>query len=474
VPAIDLSPADPDPVDDAEDDEDEDEGAGAPPSGGAGAAPEGGSAGGLTPEELGHLRAMARDGLEDIAALGALRRPLPDQPWTAGLRFERRLLENLDALFALAWPDGRGWDLLAEVQRYAGESLAADAGRAFARALVLGSVEGDDAVRAATLALRQAHPFSHAAYRDALSLAPSPAIAPAMRELLRDGDAALARLALEVLDARGEATFGAVVPLVRHADPSVAAAAARCLGRLPQRAAAAEVLQVLLDPDAAADLTAAAAEALLRLGDPAGLQFACRRLEADLAGERLPEAALLAHLRLVSLAGDARDVDLLSRCAGTTPAAIRRLGWAGHPALVDHLIAVLEAANEVREATGPWPHAAEIAASQALYRITGAELRDDPERGIEHASEDALAVEAPVWRRWWAEARPRAAVDRRTRFGRPLTLSAVLDELEADSLPGDRRDCELELAIMTRGAASLCVDDWVARQRARLAALRGG
>jgi uncharacterized protein (TIGR02270 family) len=481
VPAVDLSPSEPAPLDDDDDDDDDDDGdeaggageAALPPEGAA-AAREAAPAGGLTPEELGHLRAMARDCLEDIAALGTLRRPLHDRPWTAAQRFERRLLENLDALLALAWPGGGGWDLLDEVQRHAGESLVPDAGRAFARAFVLGAVEGADTVRAAVLALRQAHPFTRAAYGDALSLAPSPAIGPAMRELLRDGDPVLARLALEVLDARGEATFGAVVPLVRHADAAVAAAAARCLGRLPQRAAAAEVLEELLDVDADDALTAAAAESLLRLGEPTGLHFARRKLEAHLVDRRLPDAAHLAHLRLTALAGDPRDVDLLARVAGVTPAAIRRIGWAGHPALVDRLLAVLEAANEVRRATGPWPLAPELAASEALHRITGATLRDDPESGIEHASEDALAIEAPAWRRWWTEARPRFAGDRRYRLGRPLTPAAILDELEADSLPGDRRDGELELAIMTQGAASLRVDDWVARQRERLAVLRRG
>ena len=68
--------------------------------------------------------------------------------------FERRLLENLDALVALGQPvAARSVDVLAAAQRYAAEAVVADPMRAFARSFVLCCVEGEDTVRAAALAL---------------------------------------------------------------------------------------------------------------------------------------------------------------------------------------------------------------------------------------------------------------------------------------------------------------------------------
>lgn len=123
--------------------------------------------------ELAHLERIARDCMEEIGMLSNMRR-LRDHErfrWPAIQRFEQRILNDLDALLAMATPfyscvgheaRVRGVDVLDAVLRYSRDSPAIHEGRAFARAFVLGCVAGEDTVRALVLAaLELNHPLEH-------------------------------------------------------------------------------------------------------------------------------------------------------------------------------------------------------------------------------------------------------------------------------------------------------------------------
>lgn len=417
--------------------------------------------------EAEQARRLARDCMEDIAILGDLRRRGEREPWTAVARFEQRLLDNLDALVALArGPSGEG--VIEQLQRYAAETLFPDRGRAFALALVLGCLDGEDAVRAAVMALRHADPSTVEAYQAALSLGSSPAIGPAMERLLWGEKASSARLALEVLRHRREASLSVVAPLLDHPDPRVAAAAARAAAVAgvdgEHRAAVLPLLEPrLTDPDD--EVAVAAAEALLVLGAPAGLLGLRKRLkdEVDAPG-LMPRAARARATRLLALAGGPEDLELLLAAVRGDPPAAEALGWLGHPGAAEPLLELLERA-------APRGRAAQLVPARALHRLTGAGLR--PPGEIVEAIDDRLILEAAPWRALWEERRRALARPDRIRFGAPYTLAATVDELLRDEAPpAARREAALELAIALGPALRVEVDDWAARQRAALLGLR--
>ncbi len=402
-----------------------------------------------------------------VAELGVQRKPGPDRPWTFALGIEQELLAAADRA---AGPEGahQGQDLVARLDVIAPvEGL--DTGGAFARAFVLGSAREEEDGRPADAAARTLlapRAEARAACADALALAPSPAIGAAVARLLDGAAPALARATLGVLRFRRQAPYGAVVPLLAHPDAGVAAAAARCLGTVPQRRAAAAVLRHVLSRDPDDALALPAAEALLALGEPAGLVFVRAKLEAESAAPSLPDDARVAYLRLLGLAGDASDRDLFFRSVEPSARDATAVGWFGHPDLVDWLLDSLEAANEARHRKpGSLPTAFEAAAARALQRVLGPA-----------SSAPTPGADAGTWRALWASVRARSpstpAAPQKLRFGRPYTPAATLDELEAEALATSRADAALELAIVSAGASLVETDDWVARQRTLLAAAR--
>lgn len=410
--------------------------------------------GGPSAPWLVQLRRLARDALEEIGALGGLRGAEGDTPWSPALgRFEQRMLDDLDALasLSLASPIEGETDLRLDVARealaYAEDAFVADPVRPFARAFVLGCIAGEDAARAAVVALRQSHPDTHDAQRSALSLASSPAVDEAMRALAQHDDPALVRLALDVLRARGTATFDLAVVLVGHPDPGVRRRAAACLGPAPASPA---LLGRMIDDDADDEVAAAAAESLLILDLGEGIAALRRRLEGS------------AHhglFRLLAVAGGAHDAGRLAERLERSPDAAEALGWHGHPGHVERLI---EALGRSLDEPGQGPFHRATAA--ALRRITGVSVH--PDRG-------GLAAIRAFWGEHRARFEPDAASPRRHRLGRPYTPAASLDELGAEGVPGrDRETLALEVAIASRGASRLHVNGWVAAQREEIARLR--
>jgi len=189
--------------------------------------------------ELAQLERIARDCLEEIAVLGNLRGGCEPFDLEAMAGFEQRLLNSVDALIALgtgfelsarAGARYRGWSVLEYVVSWGRAAPALDPGRAFARALVLGSVDGKDSLRTAILTLKQSHPETFPVQARALALAPHPGIDAAMIALCADDDPKLCALAFEVLAARGCAALGAVMSVLEHPFAEVRLAAARCAG----------------------------------------------------------------------------------------------------------------------------------------------------------------------------------------------------------------------------------------------------
>jgi Arc/MetJ family transcription regulator len=400
------------------------------------------------------------DRLDAIAALGA-ERHAPEAPWTAAAAVEQRLIEAVERLLKL---EGSAARIAEEARRVA--SGGGDAKRAWSVALLLGSAPTFDAVEAAVSTLRCPHADLRAAAVEALGLSRNAAVGPAVARLLEDAAPAACAAALEVLRFRRQAPYAPCVVLLGHPDARVAAAAARCLGTVAERKAAAAVLRRVLGDDPDEVLALAAAESLLALGDPAGLAYVRGELEAESASPSLSDDVRVAFVRLLALAGDASDLELFFRSVEPSPRDAVAVGWFGHPDLVDWLIGSLETANEARRAGARGrgapgqaaPSSFELAATQALARIAGT-----PEGA------PAPGTEAAAWRSWWARTRARLTPGLKHRFGRPYTPEATLEELAGDASAATRAHAALELAIVA-GSASIETGDWVTRQKAAIAA----
>jgi hypothetical protein len=408
-----------------------------------------------------------RERLLAVASLGVERRPGPDRPWTGALPIEQDLLASVEAILATFADEGslvRGLDNVAP-------PFGLGASAALARALVLGSARGDAPAAAAARTLRDARPEARAAAADALSLAQSAAVGPAVVRLLDDAPAPVCAAALGVLRFRRQAPYGVAVLLLAHPDTGVAAAAARCLGVVQERRAAAAVLRHILSRDPADALALPVAETLLALGDPAGLVFVRDKLETESSSPSLSDDTRVAYLRLLGMAGDAADLELFFRSVEPGPRDAAAVGWFGHPDLLEWLLGSLDAANDARRTRGlgGGPSAFEGAAARALGRILGNPSAPDIAKGA--PSLEGLPVDAGFWRRVRAARLPGSA-PQKLRFGRPYTPAATLDELEIDAPPVTRTDAALELSIVSRGGALLETGDYVARQRAALDAAR--
>lgn len=427
-----------------------------------------------SPEEalvLEHLRAFCRDCLGDLASLGSLREPLPEMPWLVAEPFEERLLANLDALHALAAEPRalpEAFNVYEEVQRWAREAPVVDRGRELARALVFAGTAGEHALRAVLLTLKQAPPEVHGAYRDGFALSHHPAVPGLMRELLAESDTRLSLLALDVLSALHDVGVTEAAPLASHRDAGVRIAAARALGLSPDRPAAIELLRDCLEDEEDPMVAIAFARSLLRHRRPEGLDWARRALEAEDIDEH--PARRLGCLELVALAGGPMDEESALAALGLSPRDARLAGMFGSAAMVPELIDSLGAANRLRRNTGPWVHPLEVAAAAALERITGAGLRDESESVVDYDQRAEPPLAAEVWSAWWRQNEALVPKGRKLRFGRPWEPRLTVSELAGPSRTEVRADLAFELAIAT-GEDRFDPNDWVARQRAELAAI---
>ncbi len=404
-------------------------------------------------------RRLARACMEDIAILSTLRRVPDGLPWTADLaRFEQRLLNNLDALAALWRDDALGAGAVEDVERYARSSPVPDAGRAFARALIFGSLEGASMAGRAAEGLAAAAPSVRPAVAEALALAPSPLIAPALESVVRSARGDVAALGLAVLRERREVPLRLAIARLDDDDGSVRRAAALALGAAGRGARRA--LERRLGEETDDGALAAVSRSLIALGAASGLELARGRLRGALASGASSAGA---WLPLVAIAGAADDADLLEG-ALSDPAGPAALGWHGHVDHVDPLIDALAAAEAQAGSRSDEGEARRLELARALLRITGAEL---------DAPEGEIAPSAAAWREHWDAQRHRFDRRRRYRLGAPYTPHALLAELACDGVPPSlREEAELELARLFGAPTAFRAGDWIARQLAALASLQ--
>ena len=413
------------------------------------------------------LRRLARELMEEVGTLGGLCSPGPARAWSRGVvSFEERLLAAFDALVSLGQPiasiDGNDlrFDVLGELLAYSNAIEVPDPARAFARTFVLSCVEGEDRVRAAVVALEQAHPATYPAHRDAFILGSSPSIGPAMLRLCEDASAPILRVALDVLTARRESTVSVISPLLEHPDAGVRVRAVRCLGVAVDRNAAFSMLAQVIGEDTDTRVASAAMRALVRRGEPYGLESARQVLRSNRTDQgELHSDARLDILELVGITGNAADGPVLQAALAYRPREAEALGWHGSPGHVDPLLAALQNAIST---PGKKLFCAGI--TRALERITGANIVD--------ASGDPWP-DPNAWKTYWTENRARFTPTLRYRFGRPYLPIASLVELSTDgTIMADRELCIVEMDAITAGGAELDVRRWTALLDAGLNRLR--
>ena len=436
----------------------------------------------------------ARECFDEVAMIGMQRAPLLGDPWRGALVLEQRMLSAIDAVAALGGP------AIARVERLAVDSPAKDPTRGFAAAMILGCIDGRDALGAVERVLRHlgpADPAVAAHVAGALELAPHPLLPQLLRSLFADPDPAVRALAITVLAYRGMATLGELASAARDPSPAVAAAAlpALALARGPDLAAAIEPARAHDDPA----LREAAWSALALSGSP----YASDAIGAELDGPLCARAAVA-----LAIVGDERDAArLLDRArSAPSPGLVNALGWAGAPEAVPLLVDLLRHDDPV----------VQLGAAHALDRITGAGLLDDVEVPPEtiavpdveepdvgepkpptlarevsdrrdlpsEGSPDTITqptIEPTRWRSWWSERGEGFLFGRRYRRGSLFAASVSQWELDALPLtPGERRLLQRELVIRTGQLVRFDPHDFVAVQEeaiaewGKLARLHGG
>jgi len=321
----------------------------------------------ITEEGFAHRR--ARDFFEEVAMLGSQRTPQLGDAWRSIEFLERRMLTAVDAIATLGEP------ALRQVEELVVDSPAKDPARAFAATMILGCIEGRDALAAAERViyhLSAADPEVARYSAEALKIVPHPHVGLTMRTMLAESDEAYRTLAIDVLAARGEASLEELLRSASDPSPSVAAIA------LPALALAApsepQLSPLLLHAAANEELAPAAWLAMALCGHP----HSTHAPRAALGGPDEAQAALA--LALVC-DHDIAQLLLERLVAAPTPGLATAVGWAGSPAAVEPLIALLTHDDED----------VSTAAAYALDRITGAQLYEEAE--IE--PEEVIIPDAP-------------------------------------------------------------------------------
>ncbi len=413
--------------------------------------------------EVGLVRRLCRDALEEIGAMANLRDVEGTDAWHDGISgFDARLLENLDLLFGACHgePDVGA---LRRTRSYAESGGVVDAGRAFAWPFVAACTRGGAALWDAHGFIEKVPEPLHEYVVMALSLGSSDAIVEFSEHLCRHTDPRLAAIGAQVLYRRREVSMGVFPTLLRHGDPWVRACAARGLGVAENREQAAEVVRRALATEFEDEVYAALLESLCRL-DVRGTVATARD---DLA--RGPSAHGPASRKraatVVAMFGDPGDERLLLEVLDAQPALALPLSWAGRLRMVSPLIKLLPR-QDLQVASRDGRRALSLPAL-ALFRITGALLPADAE-----ASGHRPTSSVESWQTWWQANRERFDADQRLRCGRALTLGAILDELEAtDHVPHVVRE-ELALELFVHADVDVTVRAWSGVQAAALRSAR--
>lgn len=420
--------------------------------------------------ELDFVHDKTRECFEEVCLIGTQRAPLLGDPWRSSLGLEKRMLAAIDSIAAM------GPRAVARIEPLVRDSPITDPARLFGACMVLGCIEGRDALGAIERLVlsRLDDPACAAQVAAGLQLATHPLLPLMLRTWLGHPEASHRAVAIDVLGYRGLASSDELVRATAD-DPRVRAVALPwyALGADPGVRSAVE--EALTSDDAA--LREAGARGLAASGHPHAASTLARMLENDAdVAETVPW-----YLALVG-AGDDAGVLLERAVATPTRALIQAVGWAGAGSAVPRLMALLRHKKaDIR-----------LAAAYALDRITGAGLWEEAEVMAEeievpdvpdpllpddgspqptgHEDRDPPEQPAPEtierpttdvqrWSEWWQERRDHFAPDKRYRRGYPYSPLISLRELDGvwPATPVERRNLQLELVVRT-GSTAVRVD----------------
>jgi hypothetical protein len=402
------------------------------------------------------LRRVARDCLEDIAALRNLRLPIPTETWLDQAPFEQRLLDNIDAFVAL------GQDALPSVTLFHAEAAAPDPSRAFAIALTLGCIEGTDTVDVAIATMKQSAPEELPGWTEGFILAPSPSIDAELPSLLDAPNPMLVNVALGVLGPRGTLPPDAPERVLSRRDPSLVSLLAHALGHALPKTKALTTLANIADDPASEALLPVVWRALVRRGDGEARQ---RLRNAIRAKQHVADATWL-----LALSGRGDDIGLMQEglALGPTPRLVRAIARHGHVDAIPALIALLDTKDE--ELLPAVAASLDFLTNAGLVEVK--QVKWSPESEATRAVRIPIADRAP-WEKWYASTKTRLDPRFKLRHGLPFTPSMIVDELEAAGPAELREEAALELVIATNAGLRFHTTDWVAKQKTQLSELRG-
>lgn len=438
-----------------------------------------------TTTPLACLSTRARECFEEVAMIGMQRAPLLGDPWRGTRFLETRMLNSLDAIVAL------GPYALGQLEAWVRDAPAKDPARLFAIGMVLGCVEGRDALAAAErtfMALESGDPEMVANFGAAMKLVPHPLLPLVMRTFLGDSSPAYRALAIDVLGYRRLATLDELGRAAVDV-PEVASVALPYLA-LARHPNVRQLVDAALEVDSP-PLRAAAWIAMALSAHPRAPELTF----SELAGEQQERAA-----QVLCLVGDAYYNSRLLELARTAPTRpiVTALGWGGAASAILPLMGFLEHDDA----------AVKLAAAYALDRITGAglyemievepeeiDVPDVPEPAVSlggtpspklvrltsdprdlppEGSADALqqpTTDLARWQAYWQEKGQHYDPAARYRRGMPYSPNVSLGELDwAQATPGERRMLVRELVVRTGGYVPLDPHDFIAVQEKALTA----
>lgn len=357
------------------------------------------------------------------AVLRSYREPMAGETWRTPAASERRLLAQINALLAL------GTAALARVAELALDPDLPDPGHVFAALLTLGCVDGVSWLARAkdifVTALTR-DPVEAGAAIEAFSLAANPCLGPLVEPLLDHEDARVRAGALRVLGFRGALAESRWQTALGDDDPAVVMAALCAPLRNYDRVACERLLLPMLQQSDPRTTTRAALRAAVSLRLGQAHSVAARIVRSGNPGW----AGAMHCLAMFGHADDASLIrDVLHRSDPQT--GVQAAGVLGRLELMPDLLRLLGRYDA--------PSAEADQLYEALNMITG--LPFSPSAGPEEARQ--------LWARSYARFE---SFDPRLRYrhGEPLTLTALLQSLLADTGSRERRqDAYLEMLSAT-------------------------
>jgi hypothetical protein len=410
------------------------------------------------------LQTVGRDVLEDVGMLGALRRPLETEAWTSPIRFEKRLLAQLDALFSLglsANPDEPTFEVVREAYAFATEWSVPDVGRAYSLALPLATMAGHASARWLLAAMRHAHPRTIPAFVDALALGVNPDLSAAIADRLTAS--APSHILVGLLEAarrRRDVPVSAITFTMGFGDEAVLEAALRALAGV-ELAQSGPLLRDFVD--ASDPLATAAVASLAALGDPLGITASRAALRAELQRVGDPFEHTLSKrgasaLGTLACAGQPEDEPLILRaCHCDGPDLLRWLGHFGHPPHAEALFRFID------------DPARRTSARRGLAIMLGGDVEWElPVEGVDGPPQEDLAERREERRAVAREARARLRRGRAHAGAKTL----VEDLQNPATIANVREALHHELSMLVGAVLPLDVEDWISRQRGALELLR--